>query len=126
MACQDSTTTSVIITPRFTIGHSRGGRQLSLSDTDTQQKLEKKNQGKMVKIPKLKTKSKRMIPVGNCALELSGLLQCWATTSDVHSIGNVPMLLRNLSTCMKSAKTVNTTKTDSINFHLARLGKNFK
>ncbi|PLW29301.1 hypothetical protein PCANC_24975 [Puccinia coronata f. sp. avenae] len=79
----------------------------------------------MVRLPKLKTKPNRMIQPGNCALELSGLLQCWATTSDVHSIGQCQEAARNLSTCMKSAKTVNTKKSDSINFHLARLGKNF-
>ncbi|OAV94441.1 hypothetical protein PTTG_03078 [Puccinia triticina 1-1 BBBD Race 1] len=80
----------------------------------------------MVKIPKLKTKSKRMIPAGNCALELSGLLQCWATTSDVHSMGQCAESAKNLSTCMKTAKAGNAKKTDSINFHLARLGKNFR
>ncbi|CAH7689967.1 hypothetical protein BY996DRAFT_6431450 [Phakopsora pachyrhizi] len=80
----------------------------------------------MVRIPKLKTKTKRTIPVGRCAIELSSLLQCWATTSDVHSIGQCSEAAKQLSTCMKSAKVVNSKKTESINYHLARLGKNFR
>ncbi|MBW0469054.1 hypothetical protein O181_008769 [Austropuccinia psidii MF-1] len=80
----------------------------------------------MVKIPKLKTKSQRLIPAGNCALELASLLQCWATTSDVHSIGQCAEAAKSLSTCMTTTKAANHKKTDSINFHLARLGKNFR
>ncbi|KAG0148205.1 hypothetical protein CROQUDRAFT_655095 [Cronartium quercuum f. sp. fusiforme G11] len=80
----------------------------------------------MVKLPKLKTKPKRTIPVAACALELSNLLQCWATTNDLQSIGACSEVAKNLSRCMVSSKATTTQKTDSINFHLARLGKNFR
>lgn len=80
----------------------------------------------MVKLPKLKTKPKRTIPVTSCALELSSLLQCWATTNDLQSIGACSEVAKNLSRCMVTAKAAPAQRADSINFHLARLGKNFR
>ncbi|EGF98116.1 uncharacterized protein MELLADRAFT_113837 [Melampsora larici-populina 98AG31] len=70
----------------------------------------------MVKLPKLKTKPKRTIPVTSCALELSSLLQCWATTNDLQSIGACSEVAKNLSRCMVTAKAAPAQRADSINF----------
>ncbi|KAI9503968.1 hypothetical protein GGI25_000850 [Coemansia spiralis] len=73
-----------------------------------------------VNIPRLRVKPKKVKPLAKCAVEMSSLAACWATTSvDDRRCAESA---KRLVTCIQKAKTPRAEKSD-VNFHLARLGR---
>ncbi|KAJ2776121.1 hypothetical protein H4R18_005839 [Coemansia javaensis] len=73
-----------------------------------------------VGIPKLKVRVKKMQPLPACALEMSALATCWASFSTDDR--RCAETAKALTACMQSARPA-AAKRSSINFHLARLGR---
>ncbi|KAJ1952402.1 hypothetical protein DL89DRAFT_268832 [Linderina pennispora] len=73
-----------------------------------------------VNVPKLRVKPKKIKGISPCAVEMSSLVTCWASTSIDDA--RCAEVAKNLISCMQKAKAPGKARS-SVNFHLARLGK---
>ncbi|KAI0315532.1 hypothetical protein OF83DRAFT_728297 [Amylostereum chailletii] len=79
-----------------------------------------------IHIPKLKVRPQKNISPSACSPELAAMLGCWAATTDVMSTGACAQSARTLFECMRTTPFKGKQHRPSINYHLARLGKNLK
>ncbi|KAI0029831.1 hypothetical protein K488DRAFT_55528 [Vararia minispora EC-137] len=77
-------------------------------------------------IKKLKVRARRRSLEQPCAIQLASMLGCWAATSDVMSTGPCAGSAEALFNCMRTLPPQHRQHAPAINFHLARLNKNFK
>jgi len=80
-----------------------------------------------MKIPKLKVRPRSLAQVAPCAAELSAMLACWAQhPGDKMSMGSCSQAALALEQCMATSAGAKKGKVrkPTINYHLARLGKN--
>ncbi|KZT28569.1 hypothetical protein NEOLEDRAFT_1108858 [Neolentinus lepideus HHB14362 ss-1] len=77
-------------------------------------------------IKKLKARPRKNPPVNFCAPELAGLLACWAASGDLGSTTACMQTSQALYDCMRSVPFKSKQHRPTINYHLARLGKNLK
>ncbi|KAK9898754.1 hypothetical protein P389DRAFT_193773 [Cystobasidium minutum MCA 4210] len=80
-----------------------------------------------MKIPKLKVRSRSLAQATPCAAELSAMLGCWAQSNDKMNAGACASAAQALEKCMATSMAGRRGKVrkPTINYHLARLGKNF-
>lgn len=55
-----------------------------------------------MKVTKLKVKHKNEMVAAPCAAEFASMLACWASSSDINSVGPCKNLARSLQDCMAS------------------------
>ncbi|KZT36965.1 hypothetical protein SISSUDRAFT_988335 [Sistotremastrum suecicum HHB10207 ss-3] len=77
-------------------------------------------------IKKLKVRPRKDKPFTPCVEELALMLGCWASSRDINSIGLCAEHAENLHKCMRTAPVKTRSHRPTINYHLARLGKNLK
>ncbi|TFK55262.1 hypothetical protein OE88DRAFT_1732515 [Heliocybe sulcata] len=77
-------------------------------------------------IQKLKVRPKKNPPVNLCAPELASLLACWAASGDHGSTKECMSTSQALYDCMRTVPYKGKQHRPTINYHLARLGKNLK
>ncbi|KAJ2691994.1 hypothetical protein H4R19_006241 [Coemansia spiralis] len=73
-----------------------------------------------VGIPKLKVRVNKAKPVAACAVEMSTLVTCWSSFSTDDR--RCAEAAKSLTACMQTARP-SVAKANSINYHLARLGR---
>ncbi|EEB06715.1 ribosomal protein subunit Mrp10 [Schizosaccharomyces japonicus yFS275] len=85
--------------------------------------------GKVVHVPRLQNlsrlrvrpkKTKSSIP---CAEQMAAMLGCWQTNGGVPDAPQCAQLAINLQACMQKQSAKQRPPKDTINYHLARLGK---
>ncbi|KAG1800828.1 uncharacterized protein HD556DRAFT_1286426 [Suillus plorans] len=79
-----------------------------------------------VHIAKVKVRPRKNLPPNVCAVELSNMLGCWAATGDMLSSNHCQAAAETLFQCMRTAPVRGKQPRSSINYHLARLGRNSK
>ncbi|GAA6062158.1 hypothetical protein JCM10212_002370 [Sporobolomyces blumeae] len=72
-------------------------------------------------IQKLKVKPRKVPYVQPCALELTAMLGCWASSGDVTSMKECKESALRLSECMTKPQAKGKPRVSSINYHLSRL-----
>ncbi|GAA5864128.1 hypothetical protein JCM5296_001683 [Sporobolomyces johnsonii] len=72
-------------------------------------------------IQKLKVKPRKTPYVQPCALELTAMLGCWATSGDVVSAKDCRDSAMRLHECMTKPQAKGKPRVSSINYHLSRL-----
>ncbi|KAI0041557.1 hypothetical protein FA95DRAFT_1610928 [Auriscalpium vulgare] len=77
-------------------------------------------------IKKLKVRPQKNKTVSVCGPELASMLGCWAATNDVQSVGACAAHAQTLFACMRTTPFKGKQHRPTINYHLARLGKNLK
>ncbi|OBZ75264.1 37S ribosomal protein mrp10, mitochondrial [Grifola frondosa] len=84
-------------------------------------------------IEKLKVRPRKAPIVRPCTVQLTTMLSCWAATaaagpdkSDIMSTGTCAEAAQALFSCMRTAPMPTKPQRPTINYHLARLGKNLK
>ncbi|KAJ1900590.1 hypothetical protein LPJ66_001363 [Kickxella alabastrina] len=73
-----------------------------------------------VNIPKLRVRAKKVQNLPQCAIEMSALATCWASISVDDK--RCAETAKALASCMQKGKAPGA-KRSSVNYHLARLGK---
>ncbi|KZV70504.1 hypothetical protein PENSPDRAFT_752560 [Peniophora sp. CONT] len=77
-------------------------------------------------IKKLRVKARQAPFHEPCAAEMTAMLGCWAATKDSMSVGPCAQAAQGLFACMRTVPGRTRPHQPAINYHLARLGKNFK
>ncbi|KAI0062197.1 hypothetical protein BV25DRAFT_1885368 [Artomyces pyxidatus] len=77
-------------------------------------------------IKKLKVRPQKNNTVSLCAPELAAMLGCWAATKDLMSSDKCALHAKTLFECMRTTPFKGKQHRPTINYHLARLGKNLK
>ncbi|EPQ58451.1 hypothetical protein GLOTRDRAFT_114879 [Gloeophyllum trabeum ATCC 11539] len=77
-------------------------------------------------VKKLKVRPRKNPPTNLCAPELATLLGCWAASNDYGSTEKCREVSQALYECMRNAPMKGKQHRPTINYHLARLGKNLK
>ncbi|KDQ59459.1 hypothetical protein JAAARDRAFT_33030 [Jaapia argillacea MUCL 33604] len=77
-------------------------------------------------IKRIKVRPKKNVTVAPCGPELASMLGCWAANGDLHSINACSQASQALFECMRTAPMKMAARRPTINYHLARLGKNLK
>ncbi|KIM80865.1 hypothetical protein PILCRDRAFT_72687 [Piloderma croceum F 1598] len=81
-------------------------------------------------IQKLKVRPRKRVGKNICGAQLATMLGCWAATNDLHSRGPCTEAAQDLFHCMRTTYVFQAIPgkqpKSSINYHLARLGKNLK
>ncbi|CCG82694.1 Uncharacterized protein C24C9.13c [Taphrina deformans PYCC 5710] len=73
-------------------------------------------------LQKLKVRPRKEKNAGPCAAEMAAMLGCWASHGDNPDAAQCASFANNLKTCMNDS-TRFVKKDNTINYHLARLGK---
>ncbi|KAA1471252.1 hypothetical protein DENSPDRAFT_837208 [Dentipellis sp. KUC8613] len=79
-----------------------------------------------IHIKKLKVRPQKNRAPGMCSAELAEMLGCWAATKDVSSTAACAAHAEKLFECMRTTPFKGRQHRPTINYHLARLGKNLK
>lgn len=75
-------------------------------------------------LKKLKVRPRKVPPPNPCAVELSAMLGCWASTGDILSRDSKCAEAANaLHDCMRKAPLQRRGQAPTINYHLSRLSK---
>ncbi|KAF8520197.1 hypothetical protein BU17DRAFT_47080 [Hysterangium stoloniferum] len=74
-------------------------------------------------IRKLKVRPRKVPPPNPCAIELSAMLGCWASTKDILSKNGCAEAAKMLHECMRTTPMQRRMQAPTINYHLARLNK---
>ncbi|GAA5871721.1 hypothetical protein JCM16303_000844 [Sporobolomyces ruberrimus] len=72
-------------------------------------------------IAKLKVKPRKTPYVQPCALELTSMLGCWASSGDLTSSKDCREAAMRLKECMTKPQAKGKPRVSSINYHLSRL-----
>ncbi|KAI5474475.1 hypothetical protein MNV49_003220 [Pseudohyphozyma bogoriensis] len=76
----------------------------------------------MTFVPKLKVKPRRTAHIQPCALELTAMLGCWASSGDLMSSAACKESAKKLHECMsKPQGPKGKPRVPTINYHLSRL-----
>ncbi|KAF8638512.1 hypothetical protein AX16_010495 [Volvariella volvacea WC 439] len=79
-----------------------------------------------IHIKKLKVRPRKAQTTNLCGAQLATMLGCWAATNDVHSNGACAQAAQALFQCMRTTPMPKKNHKPTINYHLARLGKNIQ
>ncbi|CAD6901744.1 unnamed protein product [Tilletia controversa] len=77
-----------------------------------------------MKIPRLRVRARKEARATPCAAEFATMLACWASASDFNSAGPCADAAKALQDCMRNKAVSKVPAKSTINYHLARAGKN--
>ncbi|TFK26428.1 hypothetical protein FA15DRAFT_588564 [Coprinopsis marcescibilis] len=79
-----------------------------------------------IHIKKLKVRQQKAAATVMCAPQLQAMLGCWAASGDLHSVEKCKTAADSLFQCMRTTPMPKKSHRPTINYHLARLGKNIQ
>ncbi|KAF9466394.1 hypothetical protein BDZ94DRAFT_1288380 [Collybia nuda] len=79
-----------------------------------------------IHIKNLKVRPRKNVSNNMCGAQLATMLGCWAATGDMGSTGACSDAAQTLFQCMRTTPLPKKTHRPTINYHLARLGKNIQ
>ncbi|ORY87055.1 mitochondrial ribosomal protein subunit Mrp10 [Protomyces lactucae-debilis] len=80
------------------------------------------NKPPRLNLARLKVRPPKEKNAGPCAAEMAAMLGCWASHGDNPNAAECAAFATNLKRCMATGKQY-VKKDNTINYHLARLGK---
>ncbi|KAG8872856.1 hypothetical protein FRB97_007291 [Tulasnella sp. 331] len=78
----------------------------------------------MGKLVKLKVRPRKADTINPCVPQLTAMLGCWAVAQDLRNQTACAEAAKGLADCMRTSGGVRKQARPTINYHLARLGKN--
>ncbi|TFK72527.1 hypothetical protein BDN72DRAFT_313646 [Pluteus cervinus] len=79
-----------------------------------------------IHIKKLKVRPRKNATTNMCGPQLATMLGCWAASGDLHSNNACAEAAQTLFQCMRTTPLPKKMHKPTINYHLARLGKNIQ